>query len=236
LPHASLPRYRGTNREAARWPPMQFCDPASAGARGRLMRPAVVRQEDGDGSSRQDDRSRSRGAERRRAGHISCARGPLATVGAHSRRARRKSWPRQSGLRRRIFAEHRERSALSDVPGPGSTACRIDSAGVLLAGGTKRSAGSTHSRRRKMGWSGWQGMGSTSQSQAARCGERIKQFSGRDTHACLRDTIFRSMLTNRKTSSCPRDGLRRRCARDHDEVLGHPRYFADFFVGLGRSR
>jgi hypothetical protein len=44
--------------------------------------------------------------------------------------------------------------------------------GVLLAGGTKRSAGSTHSRRRKMGWSGWQGMGSTSQSQAARCGER----------------------------------------------------------------
>ena len=58
--------------------------------------------------------------ERRRAGHISCARDPLAIVGAHSRRAGRKSWPRQSGLRRRIFAEHRERSPLFDVSGPGA--------------------------------------------------------------------------------------------------------------------
>ena len=32
----------------------------------------------------------------------------------------RKSWPRQSGLRRRIFAEHRERSPLFDVSGPGA--------------------------------------------------------------------------------------------------------------------
>src|SRR4051812_31233659 len=95
----------------------------------------IIRQENGDGSSRKDDRGRSRVVERRRAGYISCARRPLAIVGAHSRRPRRKS--RQdnqvcgAGYLRSIASG--ARYSMFQELGSGSTACRIDPAGVLLA-------------------------------------------------------------------------------------------------------